>query len=196
MPLTDVDRLILDRWTEVTALRRAFDELIERMHEPIEIASHRAVRRCQEMGMSADFESKYPSLDLWKETWATRQGSAEIYLRIGGFAPREYCESDCAHPWLWVMMAERVSIFRQADRGPFIRDLRTHLGSDAARWEHPEVDDAIQPLGRYCTDISEADRIRWMSHPDELVEFLSKGIEELMTLAPTIDAVLDKYRRR
>ena len=197
MPYTDVDRLILERWTEVNALREAFDELLERMREPIETAARRVKSRCDELGLASEYDVKQPSFDFWKNGWANRRDKAGIYFRIGDFAPFEYGNVKSEHPWLWVLTHDLDALrIKGTEAVQFAKELRAHLGSEAAKWDDPDVVDASEPLGRYCSEVPEADRVRWMTHPDELAGFLVKGVEELMTLAPAIDVVLEKYRKR
>jgi hypothetical protein len=77
----------------------------------------------------------------------------------------------------------------------FARQLRAALGEAVTRWDHPDTVEADEPLGRYCSTVTDADRVRWMSQPDELPVFLTTGIDELMTLAPAIDTVLVRFKK-
>ena len=196
MSYTDVDRLILDRWNEVVALRQAFDDLLKRMEHSIEQAVVRAERWVQAQGWQAENDVRQTRLDFWKPEWANRRGEAALCFRIADFAPREYSKSKDAHPWIW-LFTEDMARFKmsESDRIRFARDVHSALGADARRWDHPDADEAKSPLGRYYADVTPDDRIRWMSHPDELTAFLTRGVEEAMTLAPAIDATLARFRK-
>jgi hypothetical protein len=81
-------------------------------------------------------------------------------------------------------------------RVKFARDLKGKLGPAAAKWEHHEAVQAEEPLGRYCTEVTDSDRVGWMSNPEELTKFIVRSTEELMELAPAIDSVLARLRTK
>ncbi|HYN10604.1 MAG TPA: hypothetical protein VES67_24685 [Vicinamibacterales bacterium] len=190
-----MDRLILERWTDVVALREAFDELLDRMSDTVEGAILKAERWAGERNWGVDHGLKDPYLDVYKQDW-TRKREAVLYFRISEFAPHEYGDVTSDHPWVW-LMTEELARFKlsESDRIQFARELRGALGADASRWDHRDTVEASEPLGQYYTSIRNADRIRWMSHPDELTEFLTDSMEEAMALAPTIDGVLARFRK-
>jgi hypothetical protein len=187
---TDIDRVILARWTEVIALRRAFDELIGRMKDAVGAGVAKAERWAADRGYLVRSNVKEPSLDIWKPEWnGKRNGEPAIYFTIAGFAPVEYGRDDADQPWLW-LNTEGLSKFKmnESDRMQFARALRFALGPElAARWDNPDVVDVSEPLGRYCREVTEAERVRWMSNPEELAAFITKSVDEVMTLAPAID---------
>ncbi len=196
MTYTDVDKMILTRWTEVVGLRAAFEELLERMEDTIDGALKKTERWADEKGLRTELDSREPHLDVWKPEWAKRREEPAVFLRVGDFAPHEFGKVEEDHPWLWVM-TDDVSGFKFNEEGrvQFARQLRTELGEAVARWDHRDTVEADEPLGRYCTELTDADRVRWMSEPDELMAFLIRGIDELVTLAPAIDTVLARFKK-
>lgn len=196
MNYTDVDRLMLNRWTEVVALREAFDTLLERMEDTIEGALKKTERWTDEKGLKTEIDLKEPNLDVWKPEWAKRRDEPAVCFRIGEFAPLEFGRVEHDHPWLWLITAD-VAGFKLNEEGrvQFARQLRAELGQAVTRWDNPDAVEADEPLGRYCIEVTDADRVRWMSQPDELTEFLTRGIDELMTLAPAIDTVLARFKK-
>ncbi len=195
MRYTDVDRLLLERWTEVVALRSAFDGLLDRMRETIEGGGMKANRWVEERGWKMDFGAKDPYIDFYRPEWE-RRGEAALYFRIGDFAPTEYGAVDNDHPYTWLLTGDLGRLkLSEAERGAFGRELRKALGAEASKWDHRDCNDAAEPIGRFHEQISDLDRVRWMSHPDELTQFLTSSMEEAMALAPTIDTVLGPFRK-
>jgi hypothetical protein len=100
-------------------------------------------------------------------------------------------------PWIW-LYTEKFSRLelKEADRVMFGRKLREALGPEVyPRWNDPETDEFSGPLGRYCKQVTEEQRIRWMTSPEQRNELLTQSIEEVITLAPAIDRVLAKVRK-
>ncbi len=192
---TDVDRMILTRWEEVAALREAYDGLLDRMTSTIDSACERAGAWLEEQGYEWNHEAKYPSIWAWKASWEKPRGEPLITLEITDFAPLGFGKVDNPNPYLWVSTEglERLKL-KDADRIRFARELKATLGTALAKWDHADGDESSDPLGRYCTEVSEQQRIDLVGHPAGLVTFFEKSFQELFELAPVIDETLKKYR--
>ncbi len=114
---------------------------------------------------------------------------------IADFVTMGFGRVNEAHPWLWVMTGklERLKL-HEADRVRFARDLKATLGPGAAKWKHADCDDESEPLGRYCTEVTDQQRLEMLAHPARLVEFLEAAFRELFELEPAISETLKKYR--
>lgn len=192
---TDVDRLILGRWEEVAAMRLAYDELLDRMGDTIDAACERVGGWLGDQGYQWNHDAKYPVMRAWKAVWEKPRGDALVTLEVRDFAPMGYGRVEADHPYLWAYTdcLERLRM-KDADRVRFAKDLKTALGPLATKWDHAEAVEHSEPLGRYCAELSEQQRIELVTHPARLVEFLQAGFTELMELAPAIDSTLVKYR--
>src|SRR5688572_23686488 len=102
MNYTDVDRLILERWTDVVALRAAFDDLLHRMRDTVEGAILTAERWAAEKNWHVEHWVKDPWFDVYKQEW-TRKDQAVLYFRISQFAPHGYGAVADDHPWVWLV---------------------------------------------------------------------------------------------
>ena len=74
--------------------------------------------------------------------------------------------------------------------------MNINLGDGADRWSHEETEDADSPLGRYLTDVSDADRVRLMAEPEKLFEFAKANIEDAFSIGDVIDKTLEQVRSR
>lgn len=195
-PYTDVDRLMLDRWDEVSALVDAHDELLRKMSDVIRSVGNRVGLWLEEQGYTWDLVEKRSSLCAWKREWEKPRNESLVLLEFADFAPLGFGQVKEAHPWVWVRTEglEQIKL-READRCRFARDLRTTLGPAAAKWEHADCEDDATPLGRYLTDVSDQQRVEMLAHPGRLVEFLETGFKELFELEPAISETLKKYRQ-
>ena len=192
---TDVDRMILTRWEEVGALREAYDGLLGRMTSTIDSACARAGAWLQEQGYEWNHNAKYPGIWAWKSAWEKPRGEPLITLEITDFAPLGFGKVSRPTPYLWISTVglERLKL-KETDRIRFARELKATLGPAVAKWDHAAGDEASDPLGRYCTEVSDMQRIDLVSHPAGLVNFFEKGFQELVALVPAIDETLKKYR--
>ena len=189
---TDVDRLILERWSDVLDLQDAFKELTDRMRLAIDGALQKTGRWLDEQGYLCECDARSPEITAWKPTWEVKKGKPGVRLKVAGFAPSGYVRNPPAHPYLWVLTGELSQLkLKDADRAQFARQLREALGASAPRWDHDEVD-TDEPLGRYLSDVSDARRVEMVADPQQLQEFLRSGFGELFELSGSIDATFPR----
>ena len=193
---TDVDRLILGRWQDVMALFDAHEELQDRVEEVVDEVGERLGRWLEERGCSVNSDSRVPSYFIGKDDWYhKRKDDWLVYFEIGAFAPFGFrkVKDDCPYAWLHTSNLEFLKM-REPERVEFAKALRQEVGEVAKTWAHKDVDDAEQPLGRYLSDVKEADRVELIADPDKLFRFATTTCEELFKLSEPIDRVLAKFR--
>lgn len=193
---TDVDRLVLGRWSDVMALFDAHEELQDRVEEVIDEVGQRLNRWLEERGYRLNTDSKTPSFYIGKDDWYhKRRNDWLVYFEIGAFAPFGFrrVKSDYPYAWLLTLNLEFLKM-REPERIEFAKALRLEIGEAARNWAHKDADDAREPLGRYFTDIKDSDRIELIADPDKLFDFGRRACEDLLTLAGPIDRVLAKFR--
>jgi hypothetical protein len=193
----DVDLMILRRWDEVNSLRTAFDDLLERIENVLEVSLQKATTAVSERKLSADFDAKQPSIWFWKQDWQTRKKEPGIYFQLLDFAPLQYGRVDDDYPSMWLMTDgfSRLKIRESSEE--FGRILRGSMSQELLKkWDHDDADLSESPLGRECTETSESDRVRFVADPEALVKFIIGRLDEFMELAPAIDQALQKMTRR
>jgi hypothetical protein len=187
--------MILSRWSEVAALREAYDDLLDRMEATIESVFERVGPWFEQQGYEWKYDTKFPAIWAWKSNWEKPRGEPLVTLEVTELAPLGYGKVERPHPQLWVGIEglERIKL-READRVRFARDLKAALGPLAATWDHVDCDETVDPLARYRTDLAEPQRVELVSQPARLVEFLEASFTELFELVPAIEQTLTKYR--
>jgi hypothetical protein len=194
---TDVDLMIFKRWDEVKALREAFDDLVDRMQEVVEASLQKVAVVATEKGLSSDFNLKRPSIWFWKREWENRKKEPGIYFELFDFAPADYGKDVEEYPSMWFMTDQFSRLKMRESSEDFGRAVRAALSPELlAKWSHEDADLSDSPLGRECRDVSEPDRVRFVSEPDQLVKFITERVDELMELVPAIDHTLQKMTRR
>ena len=194
---TDVDLMIFKRWDEVNALREAFDDLVDRMHDIIEPSLQKVVVAATEKGFLSEFNLKRPSIWFWKREWENRKKEPGIYFELFDFAPADYGKDVGDYPSMWFMTDEFSRLRLREASEDFGGAVSSALSpSLVTKWSHDDADISDSPLGRDCTDVSESDRVRLMADPDALSKFIIERIDEFMELVPAIDQALQKMTRR
>lgn len=194
---TDVDRLILERWTEVQDLQNAFKELGGRIQVNIDAVLTRTARYLDEQGYRCEWDAKTPEISAWRPAWEAKRGLPAVRLTIGEFAPLGYGRIRDDHPYLWVYTHNLDAMrLKQAERVQFGRDLRSAIGPALAQWDDDEASDGESPLGRYLTDIADARRVELVANPQQLQDFVQVGFANLFELSNAIDAQLAAKRHR
>ena len=188
---TDVDRLILERWSEVLDLHDAFRTLGTRIQDNIDGVLVRTERWLDEQGYRCDRDPKMPEVSAWKPSWEAKRGQPVVRLTIGEFAPLGYGKIRGDHPYLWVYTHNLDLLkLKQPERVQFGRDLRAAIGPDAAKWDDEDVTDGESPLGRYLIDVTDAKRVEMVANPQQLLEFIQAGFSQLFELSSAVDAQL------
>lgn len=192
---TDVDRLILERWTEVQDLQYAFKALTDRMRDTIEDVLVKTERWLDEQGYRCVYDVKRPEISAWKPAWEARRGQPCIRLVVGEFAPLGYGKVRSEHPFLWVMTATLdLMKMKEAERIQFARQVRQTLGASAAKWDHRDVSDADSPLGRYVNELPEGERVALAAQPQRMLDFVQQGFTQLFETAAALDQTLGMMR--
>jgi len=194
---TDVDLMILKRWDEVKALRKAFDDLLGRMKDTIEAPLQRVATIAADRGLSAEFDIKRPSIWFWKSEWETRKKEPGVYFQVLDFVPSEYSKAvgDCASVWLMTDEFSKLKMRETSEE--YGRALRAALTPDLlTKWSHEDADLADSPLGQDCADLSESDRVGLVTDPAALGKFIIAQLDESMELVPAIDQTLQRMTRR
>jgi hypothetical protein len=193
---TDVDRMILSRWNEVAALQDAYDSLLDRMEKTISSANDRVGAWLTEQGYQWEADARQPYINAWKKDWEKPKGQPLVHFQVADFTPIGYGKATTPHPFLWLFIdgLDRIR-FKEDDCRKFSKELRAAVGPQLlAKWDHQETDDVSEPLGRYCTDITESGRLDLVSHPSKLVEFVESGFLELFELTDAVNDILRKHR--
>ena len=196
---TDVDLMILKRWDEVKALREAFDDLVDRMQDIVEVTLQKvSTAVAAEKGLSSDFNIKRPSIWFWKREWENRKKEPGIYFELFDFAPSDYGKDVEEHPSMWLMTDEFSRLKMREGSEDFGRAVRAALSPELLRkWSDEDADLSDSPLGRECQEVSEADRVRLVGEPDALSKFIVERFEEFgADLGPAIDQALQKMTAR
>jgi hypothetical protein len=194
---TDVDRLILSRWNDVMGLFEAHEELQDRIEEVIDDVAARLTQWLDTRGYDLiSCDAKAASIDFGKTDWHHKKKDGwAVYFQIGEFAPIGFRKVRDDHPYCW-LQTENLEFLRmkEPERIAFAKALRQELGDGASKWANTYVKDTESPLGRHFTDISDRDRVDFVTDPDKLFDFAKRASEELFTLADPIDRVLAKFR--
>src|SRR5688572_29427960 len=106
-----MDRLILERWTDVVGLYDALRETQERIEEMIEVVGERVTRWAQTKGFEVETYAKDAEFQAWRYAWADKRKGARVELAIGGFCPTGYRKVEEKHPYLW-LYTEDLENFR------------------------------------------------------------------------------------
>ena len=192
---TDVDQMIFKRWDEVRALREAFDELIDRMQDVVEVSLQKVgTTVSSEKGIASDFNIKRPSIRFWKREWETRKKEPAIYFELLDFAPEDYGKDVGQHPLMWFMTGDFAKLKMRDSGEEFGRSVRAALSEELLKkWNDEDAELADSPLGRECQEVTEAERLRLVAEPEALSKFVVDRLEEFIAeLGPAIDQVLQK----
>jgi hypothetical protein len=193
---SDMDRLIIERWSDVTGLIEAHEDTQNRIEQMIEVVGERLSRWARPRGYEIETQGKGAEFKAAKSSWIDRRKGARVQLTVGGFCPTGYKKMDADHPYLWVHIDNLASFrFKEPELVAFSHALRTALGTEARSWEASDVDDTDGPLGRHLTSISDMDRAQLIASEDALFDFVTAHFPTLFALSDIIDAELAKMQR-
>jgi hypothetical protein len=194
---TDVDRLLLGRWSEAVGVRDAFDGLLMRMRSVVESAMQRAATAASEKEWRSESNVKRPSIWFWTRDWENRRGEPGVYIEVFDFVPAEYGKDVEPYPSTWLML-DQLSRLRLRESDEDVgRAIRTAISPDLfAKWNHVDVDLTEGILGRDHVEITSADRLRLVSEADALTSFINEALADASELVPLVDEALRKMTRK
>jgi len=194
---TDVERLILERWTDVTALLEAHRTLQDRLEERIETVADRVGRWARPLGFEVTCSPREAEIFAFRPAWYDkRKDLARILLTIGGFCPIGFRRVDAPNPYLYVYTGNLEQFrIKEQECIEFAQALRTALGTRATEWEAYDVDDRESPLGRYLVGYDNGQRARLLLESDALYGFCIEHFPTLFELADVIDGELQRLSR-
>jgi hypothetical protein len=193
---SDMDRLLIERWTDVVGLIEAHQETQDRIEEMFGVIGERLGRWARPHGYEVETEAKYGEFKAAKSSWIDKRRGRRVELVLGGLAPFGYRKVDTEHPYQFVYISGLANFrLKEADLKAFSHALRKALGAEARSWEAPDVDDTDQPLGRYLRSVTEADRAGLIANEDALFEFATSHLPALFALSEVIDIELQKVGR-
>ena len=144
----DVERLILERWTEVIGLLDARETLQDRLEEQIKLVADRVGRWASPTGISG----RQLTARCGNQCMETRVGrSAEGAKGIsnGGWllSSRFRKSGHAASLSMGIYNPLKRYKLKDSERTTFAQALRTALNNGAKEWEAHDVDDLRAPLG-------------------------------------------------
>lgn len=189
---TDVDRLILERWDEVSDLVAARDELQDRIGETIEAAGQKLERALEPRGYLVETQAKDCEFHVYRSTWNDRRRGPTAYFALGAFCPRGYRKNTEPFPYLF-LVTETLASFRVKDDE--LRELavaiRRALGAAADSWDHEDCHDG-SPIGRALTTFDGRQRAEIISSPVKLCEFAVAELEPAFEIADIVERCVEK----
>jgi hypothetical protein len=193
---TDVERLMLERWSDVTGLMEAHRALQDRLEEQLQIVADRIGRWARPLGFEVDCSPREAEINAWRPSWADRRKDPRVYLTLGGICPIGFRKVDVAQPYLWVYTSHLADYrIKEPERVAFAHSLRAALGASAKEWEAHDVDDLDGPLGRYVTGYDSSQRAKLLLDGDALFTFCTEQFPILFAIGDTIDVELQKIAR-
>jgi hypothetical protein len=192
----DVERLILERWTEVVGLIDAHETLQDRLEEQIQIVADRVGRWARPHGFEVDSSPRFAEINAWRPAWADRGKDPKVFLTVGGFYPLGFRKVETTHPYVWVYTSNLEQYkLKEPQRIEFAHALRTALGDRAKDWEAHDVDDLERPLVRYFVEDDDTFRAKLLLDPEALFEFCTKHFPTLFSIADIIDAEIQRLKK-
>lgn len=193
---SDMDRLVIERWTDVVGLIEAHRSTQDRIEEMIDAVGERIARWARPLGYDTETSSKDAEFRAWRPEWADKRRGPRVTLAVGGFCPLGFRKIEEPYPYLWVKIDNLANFkMKDAERMAFSNALRAALGEQARSWEADGVDDTDFPLGRFLTALSNSERARLIADADVLFAFATENFAPLFEIADVIDGELRKLGR-
>ena len=195
---TDVDRLILDRWQDTQGLLEAYEDLQNRIQDVIADIGAPFERWASSHGYKSEVDAKSAIFYMYRPEWENRRrDDALVFFSLEDCAPVGYRRVQEEHPCLWLYTENLQMVkLKEADRMRFASELRTKIGELAEAWRHDSANESEYPLGKKLTDVNDLDRVRLVSDPAALLQFVTDSFQQAFPLADAIDRMLIQLRSR
>jgi hypothetical protein len=184
--LTELDRLLLERWPDTVGLWQAIKDLEERLGDSLKRVADRLTPWLSDQGFSLlDVSTKDASIEFAQLEWLNKKEEPLITASIAEMFPFGYRRVKDEHPYIWLYAEALPEDQREVFHADSTQKLKTH--TDGWINENCDVD---WPVGRYCSQYADKDRIALASSEEALEEFVRGRLQEFMTICPTISESL------
>ena len=186
--LTELDRLVLARWTDAVGLRTALSELEERLTDRLRIVAERLSPWLESKGfVSRGVEGKYACINVGRQSWIKSDDSDRIYISIAALYPFGFRRNEEEHPYVWVY-AYGLS---KDEQQSFSDAIRKRLEGKPGGWINDGCDKKA-PVGRYIESYGDPERIELALSEEKLEAFVKEQLEPILALAGDLDAALSE----
>lgn len=188
-PYDDVDRLILERWDEVTRLVEAREQLKVRIATVVEAAGRLLTPWMEQHGYTLAVHAKEAEFRAWRRSWTERRKDPAVEFVLDGFCPAGYRKGQGRYPSLWLYIAglEQYKI-KEEGRRRFGEDVRVGLGDFAAEWVDDECVPDRSPLVRFLADAPPRNTL--VASSENLFSFATEQFPRFFAIADAVDAVV------
>lgn len=185
-PLTELDKFLLNQWTDASALREALTDLEQRLSDRLRGVADRLPPWLESRGfILQDIEAKYACINVGKKAWMSADGEARIYISVAALYPFGFRRNEEDHPYVWVYTYGLSKAEQKAFRDAAVK----RIGEKPGYWIN---DDCSQkaPVGRYIRSHGDAERVQLALSEDALEAFVKEQLEPLLEISADLDAAL------
>jgi hypothetical protein len=188
--LTEVDALLLGRWTDVVGIREAVKDLEGRLGDRLEATAERLRAWLTGRGyVLLEVEARFASVNVGKEKWMRNPEEPLICIAVGGLFPFGYRRVEEEHPYVWLYSDGLTEEEQRMFQGEVSRRLENRPGG----WLNEECRQDT-PAGRYVTSHDDRERARLAQSDESLESFIRTELEPMLLLGDDFDAALETVR--
>lgn len=180
--LTELDRLLLERWPDAMGLWQAIKDLEDRLGDSLKRVADRLTPWLTDQGFNVvGVSTKDAGVEFAHSHWLNKSEEPLIAASIAELFPFGYRRVKDEHPYLWLYAETLPEDQRELFHSETTRKLKNH----ADGWINENCD-ADWPVGRYFTTHGDKERIALASSEEALEQFMKARLQEFAAICPVL----------
>lgn len=184
--LTEVDRVLLNRWTDAVSFREAMADLEERLGSHLDAAAESLRPWFGERGYGfLEVETKHARLNVARSSWLNKKKQPYVWFMLDAVFPYGYRKVQEEHPFVWVDARN----LERDDRSTFQEHLTNRLRGKEGDWLN-EGCSRDYPAGRYIVTHGDRERVALAQASEGLASFVREAFTPILALGDDVEAAL------
>lgn len=184
--LTEVDGVLLNRWTDAVSFREAMADLEGRLASRLDAAAESLRPWFDEQGYGfLEVETKYARINVARSGWLNKKKQPYVWFTLDAVFPYGYRKVQEEHPFVWVDARN----LERDDRSTFQEHLTNRLRGKEGDWLNEDCS-RDHPAGRYIVTHGDRERVALAQSSEGLASFLRESLTPILALGNDVEAAL------
>jgi hypothetical protein len=190
---TEIDQVLLNRWSDAVSFREALEELEGRLAARFEAAAESVRPWVDEQGYGFfEIETKYARINVARDGWVNKKRQQPwVWFMIDALLPYGFRRVDEEHPYVWI---DTRNLDRD-ERSTFQEHLTNRLRGRDGGWVNEDCS-RDHPAGRYIMSHGDRERLALAQSSDAMAAFIRENFTPILALGDDVEAALRATRGR
>lgn len=185
--LSQVDAVLLNRWTDAVSFREAMADLEERLAARLEATAESLRPWLDEQGYGfLEVEPKNARINVARSGWLNKKKQQPwVWFMLDALLPYGYRKVQEENPLVWVVTLN----LEKENRSVFQEHLTSRLRGREGEWINEDCSREY-PAGRYISSHGDSQRVALAQAPEAMASFAREALTPILALGDDVETAL------